>query len=113
MGAQGRAGERPHQALPSRLSAKTPGTAGKPPAGRSLAAAVSKTPHPVSAAKDAASKGQLTNKLEKSSSTPLVVVVTGDSPLRRKSPHVMHRCQPLVCIEACYGSHASRTVDHV
>ena len=68
--------------MPSSLSTKTPATAGKPPAGRGPAAgAASKTPHTFPAARDAASKGQLTNKLEKSSSTPLVEVVTGDSTL--------------------------------
>lgn len=84
MGSQGRPSKTPHQARPSSLSAKTPAAAGKPPAGRDPAAGcASKTPHtvPVSAARDAASKGQLTNKLEKSSSTPLVEVVTGDSTL--------------------------------
>lgn len=81
--AQGRSSKTPRQALPTSLSTKTPGTNGKPPAGRgpaaAAAAAVCKPSHPVSAAKDAACKGQLTNKLEKSSSTPLVEVVTGDS----------------------------------
>lgn len=80
MGAQARPSKTPHQVLPSSLSSKTPATAGKPPPGRGHvpAAAVSKTPYPVSAIRDAASRGQLTNKLEKSSSTPLVEVVTGN-----------------------------------
>lgn len=80
MGAQGRPSKTPHQVLPSSLSSKTPATAGKPPSGKGFAAAaaVSKTPHPKSATRDAASKGQLTSKLEKSSSTPLVEVVTGN-----------------------------------
>lgn len=79
MGAQGRPSKTPHQVLPRSLSSKTPATAGKPPSGKGFAAAaVSKTPHPKSATRDAVSKGQLTNKLEKSSSTPLVEVVTGD-----------------------------------
>ena len=83
MGTQGRPSKTPHRAGPRSLPAKTPATAGKPPAGRqSAAGAASKTPHTVSAAKDVGSKGQLTNKLEKSSSTPLVEVVTGNLTLQ-------------------------------
>ena len=63
-------------ALPSKTPSRTPGTGGKPPAGKTPFA-TKDTSHPSSAARNPASKGQLTSKLEKSSSTPLVEVVTG------------------------------------
>lgn len=63
-------------ALPSKTPSRTPGTGGKPPAGKTPFA-TKDISHPPSAARNPASKGQLTSKLEKSSSTPLVEVVTG------------------------------------
>lgn len=63
-------------ALPSKTPSRTPGTGGKPPAGKTPLA-TKDTSHPSSAARNPASKGQLTSKLEKSSSTPLIEVVTG------------------------------------
>ena len=67
------------------LSAKTPSsapaaaarTASKPPAGKTPATANKAAP-PTYAARSTPANGQLTQKLEKSSSTPLVEVVAGD-----------------------------------
>ncbi|DBA75103.1 TPA: hypothetical protein ACH3X1_010428 [Trebouxia sp. C0004] len=62
--------------LPAKLPSRTPGTGGKPPTGKT-SNAQSQAPRTSSAARDLASKGQLTSKLERSSSTPLVEVVAG------------------------------------
>lgn len=61
---------------PGRASAATPATSSKPSAGQMLAAGV--TVGQTSAARCKATPGQLTCKLEQSSSTPLVEVVAGE-----------------------------------
>ncbi|KAL0028206.1 hypothetical protein WJX79_001719 [Trebouxia sp. C0005] len=62
--------------LPAKLPSRTPGTGGRPPTGKT-SSLPAKPPNPSSAARDPAAKGQLTSKLERSSSTPLVEVVAG------------------------------------
>ena len=62
----------------SKTAAEASAFGGKPPAGNTPAAS-SKKPQALVTARDSAHKAQLTDKLEKSSSTPLVEVVAGSA----------------------------------